>query len=340
MQNELTVTKYRGRHIQRRQRLCVGCGDRVRASVTGRAQLEPPGKRQSPQRSMTIITAPSSWALTAAKTSLYPPKWVVTLPVAAQSKHVCYCAGCKIDVHLRRYAARTTTAAGATGGYAMERILVVDGDAAARASLQALLEHAGYEVIPAASGLTGLTLALSEPFDLIVLELTLPDISGDEVLCVLMSARPPSTVLLLSAESEVGRRAQVLDDGAADVVTKPYADAELLARIRLRLRERRPPVWGASRVLELADWQLDPLRETLLAHGQRIPLTHREYILLKFLLARRGEVCSRRQILEEVWNTDFDPGTNIVDVLVGRLRAKLGGHHIQTVRHVGYRLVA
>jgi two-component system, OmpR family, response regulator len=147
-------------------------------------------------------------------------------------------------------------------------------------------------------------------------------------------------VLILSSVPEVGRRVGVLNGGAADFVAKPFVNAELLARVRLRTRERSNHNGSVAYLPIDADARLDLHRRELVVNDQRIPLSQREFTLLTHLLERKGEVCSRQELLADVWGIGFDPGTNVVDVYVGRLRAKLVGDIIETVRNVGYRLCA
>jgi two-component system OmpR family response regulator len=222
----------------------------------------------------------------------------------------------------------------------MAHILVVEDEPSLRMLLTRMFRDVGYEVTAAATGAAGLQAALGMQHDLIVLDLVLPDLSGEEVLRVLLAARPEARVLILSSVEEVGRRVAVLDCGAADFVAKPFANGELLARVRLRIRDQVPgsltPVCA-----EVGDGaHLDLQRRDLVINGQRVQLSHREFTLMAHLLHHRGEVCSRQELLADVWGIAFDPGTNVVDVYVGRLRAKLASDTIETVRNVGYRLIA
>ncbi|MCU1658914.1 MAG: hypothetical protein JWO57_3570 [Pseudonocardiales bacterium] len=222
----------------------------------------------------------------------------------------------------------------------MAHILLVEDEPNLRALLGRLLGETGYRVTTASTGSQGLRAALSEEYDLVVLDLMLPDIPGEEVLHVLLAARPDAKVLILSSVPEVGRRVGVLDGGAADFVAKPFVNAELLARIRLRIRDDGS---GRSNAPYLAiddGARVDVQRRELMINSQRVPLPQREFALLTYLLNRKGEACSREELLADVWGIGFDPGTNVVDVYVGRLRAKLAPDTIETVRNVGYRLVA
>jgi len=215
--------------------------------------------------------------------------------------------------------------------------LVIEDEPNLRLLLGRLLGEAGLGVVECETGMTGLATALAEEFDLIVLDLTLPDVAGEHVLHVLMSAKPWARVLVLSSVTEVGRRVAAFEGGALDFVAKPFSNAELLTRIRIRMSEERGPVHPNVKTSGI---HLDPDRRALIADGKRIGLSQREFVLLTHLLDRKGEVCSRPELLSAVWDMTFDPGTNVVDVYVRRLRAKLGENAIETIRNVGYRLVA
>ena len=223
----------------------------------------------------------------------------------------------------------------------MPRILVIEDEPNLRLLLNRLLGGAGFDLVECETGMTGLTAALTEDFDLVVLDLTLPDVAGEHVLHVLMSSKPTARVLVLSSVTEVGRRVAVLDGGALDFVAKPFSNTELLARIRIRMRKECSPVGVSStKSMKAAGIQLDLSRRAVIAAGKRIALSQREFVLLSYLLDRKGEVCTRPELLDGVWDMAFDPGTNVVDVYVRRLRAKLGERNIETIRNVGYRLVA
>ena len=222
----------------------------------------------------------------------------------------------------------------------MAHILVIEDEPRLRALLERLFESAGYRVTSASSGSQGLQAALNDEHDLIVLDLVLPDLSGEEVLRVLIASRPDARVLILSSAPEIGRRVGVLDGGATDFVAKPFVNAELLARIRLRIRNEGTRSSNSPYLPIDADGRLDVNRRELLINDRRIPLSQREFTLLTHLVHRKGEACTREELLADVWGIGFDPGTNVVDVYVGRLRAKLAPDTIETVRNVGYRLVA
>jgi two-component system, OmpR family, response regulator len=222
----------------------------------------------------------------------------------------------------------------------MAHILVIEDEPRLRVLLGRLLGDAGYRVTAAPNGTRGLHAALSDGYDLILLDLMLPDVPGELVLETVLAARPDVKVLILSSVAEVGRRVAVLERGAADFVPKPFVNAELLARVRLRINHENPRENAAASVAIGVSTRLDVRRRELVVNDTRIQLSQREFTLLTHLLDRRGEVCTRQELLADVWGIGFDPGTNVVDVYVGRLRAKLATDAIETVRNVGYRLAA
>ncbi|MEO6703360.1 MAG: response regulator transcription factor [Jatrophihabitantaceae bacterium] len=223
----------------------------------------------------------------------------------------------------------------------MASVLVIEDEPNLRTLLTRLLADAGYTVTAAATGASGLQAALSQRHDLIVLDLILPDFTGEEVLHILRASRPDERVLVLSSAPEIGRRVDVLERGAVDFLPKPFATAELLARVKARIRndDNTPPQRRERRPIGTG-MELDLQRRELIVDGNRSELSQREFVLLAHLLHRRGEVCTRQELLAGVWGIAFDTHTNVVDVYVRRLRAKLAADSIETVRNVGYRFVA
>lgn len=218
----------------------------------------------------------------------------------------------------------------------MSRILIIDDERRLVDSLTRALRARGLEADGAYDGERGLELALGGTYALVVLDLRLPKLNGVEVLRATMKSRPEQPVLVLSALEGVAAKVRCLEAGAADYLTKPFSVAELLARVQARLREPfHPRAQGHLRVGELT---LDPVRRTADAGSGDVALSTREFLLLRHLMRRPGEVCTRDELLADVWGCAFDPGTNVVNVYVGRLRAKLGGTLIETVRNVGYAL--
>jgi DNA-binding response OmpR family regulator len=218
---------------------------------------------------------------------------------------------------------------------------VIEDEPNLRLLLGRMLSDAGYSVSTAENGADGLQAALSRRHDLIILDLMLPDITGEEVLHILRASRPRERVLVLSSAPEIGRRVDVLNNGAVDFLGKPFASAELLARVRARTRsdENSSETHAQLRGIGIG-MELDLQRRELLVDGTRTELSQREFVLLAHLLHRKGEVCSRQELLAGVWGIAFDTRTNVVDVYVRRLRAKLAADSIETVRNVGYRFVA
>ena len=220
------------------------------------------------------------------------------------------------------------------------RILVIEDEARIRSFLARGLEAEGYSVEGAPDGNAGLALALGPSWDLVVLDLLLPGRSGLEVLRELHRERPALPVLVLSARSDLPTKLRGFELGAADYLPKPFSLAELIARIRVQLRkpasvDESGTLVGAGRLT------LDLARRQARLDGNVCDLADREFRLLHHLLLHAGEVVSRERLLADVWGYGFNPGSNVVDVSVRRLRKKLGPDApIQTVRNAGYRLVA
>jgi|SRR5215475_1699224 len=227
----------------------------------------------------------------------------------------------------------------------MSRILVVDDEERICRFLGRGLRSAGYEVDSATDGLAALRAVREHEYALVVLDLMLPGLHGSEVLRRMLAERPDRRVLVLSAVTGIEARVGCLEDGAVDFMSKPFALAELLARVRSRLRAPHAPdggngtgqaAMGHGEEIAAGDVRLDTRRRSLEVHGDRRPLSHREYALLLHLMQRKGIVCTREELLSDVWGYTFDPGSNVVDVYIRRLRAKLDPDQIETVRNVGY----
>ena len=218
------------------------------------------------------------------------------------------------------------------------RILVVEDEARILSFLARGLEAEGYTVERASDGATALRRAADGSFDLVVLDLLLPGIDGLTVLRELAQASPELPVLILSARSDLRTKLRGFELGASDYVAKPFALDELLARVRVQLRRRAgeaPP-----RTLQVGRLVLDVARRQARLGETAVDLSEREFRLLHHLATNAGEVVSRERLLAEVWGYHFDPGSNVVDVCVRRLRKKLGVTAIRTVRHAGYCLDA
>jgi DNA-binding response OmpR family regulator len=227
----------------------------------------------------------------------------------------------------------------------MPRVLVVDDEDRICRFLGRALRSAGYEVDYATTGPAALAASVQHEYALVVLDLMLPGLHGSEVLRRMLADRPDAKVLVLSAITGVETRVGCLEAGAVDYLAKPFAIAEFLARVRSRLREsgsddRDRTVHRAGRLtadeVEAGGIRLDTRRRSLDVRGSRRPLSQREYALLLHLMQHEGTVCTREELLSDVWGYTFDPGSNIVDVYIGRLRAKLDADSIETVRNVGY----
>jgi heavy metal response regulator len=221
------------------------------------------------------------------------------------------------------------------------RILLVEDDRKVASFIRRGLEEEGYAVDLASDGETGLAMALDRLHDVIVLDVMLPGKPGFQVVRELRQAKVATPVLLLTARDAVEDKVQGLDAGADDYLTKPFAFAELLARVRALLRrgkEARAPV------LQVADLTLDPATRTVKRAGEAISMTNREFALLEYFLRNPGRVLTRTMIAEHVWDYSFDTATNVIDVYVNYLRKKIDAGRerklLHTVRGVGYVLKA
>ena len=221
----------------------------------------------------------------------------------------------------------------------MGKILVVDDEPGIIRFVRRALEAEGHTVLTAHDGATALTLSSEHDPDLIILDLLMPGLSGLGVLAALLTERPDTRVLVLSAVGDVQMRVRCLELGAADYLTKPFAIAELLARVSKRLREPTTEDAASSgRVLAFGDMRLDLRARRLEFGADSIELSQREAAVLQHLIRRGGEVCTRTELLSEVWGYAYDPGSNVVDVTIARLRSKISALRIDTVRNVGYAL--
>jgi len=220
----------------------------------------------------------------------------------------------------------------------MTRMLVVDDEQRICRFVARALEGCGFSVDTAADGVDALRAIEANDYAVIVLDLLLPRMDGYEVLRRVVEADPTQRVLVLSAVGDVESRVRCLRIGAVDYLAKPFAIAELVERVKRRTDEHFGPT--ASRWLDAGGVRLDLQRRQLRFGDRVISLSQREFILLSHLMRHAGEVCPRDQLLAEVWGYSFDPGSNVVDVCVGRLRSKLEKELIETIRHVGYCFVA
>jgi DNA-binding response OmpR family regulator len=218
----------------------------------------------------------------------------------------------------------------------MTRLLIIEDEPKLASFVTRALQSAGYGVDVADDGRSGLTMALTGAYAVVVLDLTLPSLSGEAVLKELLAERPDQQVLILSARSDVSDRVRFLELGAADYVTKPFVLSELIARVGARVRD----VGAALERSERAGIRVDTDDRSVDAGNGPVRLTDREYRLVRHLKERSGKPVSRQELLADVWGMWFDPGTNVVEVTIGRIRQKLGPDVIETVRGVGYRIPA
>jgi DNA-binding response OmpR family regulator len=218
----------------------------------------------------------------------------------------------------------------------VRRVLFIDDEPGVRRLVRELLVQDGLEVTTADDGLQGLRLATSQEWDLVLLDLMLPDLPGTSVLSALLEARPAQRVMVLSAVGDTESRVHCLEHGAVDFVAKPFSVRELRARVRSRLAEVETHVGSTN--IRRGDLVLDVARRRLVVGNRTVDLSPREFHLLAHLMRCEGAVCTRAELLNEVWGMTFDPGTNVVDVTVRRLRSKVRADVIETVRNVGYAL--
>lgn len=220
------------------------------------------------------------------------------------------------------------------------KLLVVEDETKTADYLRQGLIEAGFVVDLARTGLDGHHLAMSEPYDLIILDVMLPDVDGWRILQSLRDAEKNVPVMFLTARDSVADRVKGLELGADDYLVKPFAFSELLARVRTLLRRGSAPA-QAERI-QVANLVLDMPRRRATRSGQRINLTAKEFALLELLVRRQGEVLPRSLISSQVWDMNFDSDTNVIDVAIRRLRAKIDDDFepklIQTVRGMGYTL--
>jgi DNA-binding response OmpR family regulator len=217
----------------------------------------------------------------------------------------------------------------------MNRILIVEDEPRLASFLEKGLRANGFTTTTVHDGYEATVLARDADFDLVVLDLGLPGKDGLSVLRDLRAAGNRLPVVILSARDDTDVKVTGLERGADDYVTKPFRFEELLARVRVRLRQDGTP---ERTVLEAGDVVLDLRTRRASVEGSVVELSAREFTMLEVFLRHPGQVLSREQLLSHVWGYDHDPGSNVVDVYVGYLRRKLGKQRIQTVRGMGYAL--
>jgi DNA-binding response OmpR family regulator len=220
--------------------------------------------------------------------------------------------------------------------------MVVDDHGRVREALGRLLAAEGHHVVEAADGAEALRKLASMTVHLVLLDLVMPETNGMQLLSALRDLGRSVPVIVLSAVDDVAARVQALDLGAVDYVAKPFNTAELLARVRrhLAISGARTPAAATpastTRYLTVGGVDLDLDRRRARVGQGWVGLTDRECRLLAHLMRRSGEVCSRQELLHDVWHLDLDPGTNVIEVCIRRLRSKLPGIAVETVRSVGY----
>jgi two-component system, OmpR family, copper resistance phosphate regulon response regulator CusR len=218
------------------------------------------------------------------------------------------------------------------------KLLIVEDELKTGDYLQQGLTEAGFVVDLARDGEDGLHLALTNAYDLAILDVMLPKMNGWQVIKGIRQADKEFPVLFLTAKDDVEHRVKGLELGADDYLIKPFAFSELLARVRTLLR--RGTKGKEAEVLRAADLEMDLLRRRVTRAGQRIDLTSKEFSLLELLLRKQGEVLSRSLIASQVWDMNFDSDTNVIEVAIRRLRAKVDDEFelrlIRTVRGMGY----
>lgn len=219
------------------------------------------------------------------------------------------------------------------------RLLLVEDELDIQSFLSRSLEEAGYEVQVASDGRTAEKLVSGISFDALIVDLGLPDQDGITLILRLRQCGMRAPVLILSARRSVDDRVRGLEQGGDDYLTKPFALAELLARLRNLLKRNSSPASEVTR-LRVRDLELDLLRREATRSGRVLPLTQQEFVLLEFLCRNMGRVVTRSMILEQVWGMRIQPDTNVVDVHIYRLRGKVDGEGqeplIRTMRGVGY----
>ena len=223
------------------------------------------------------------------------------------------------------------------------RILVVEDEPLIASFIEKGLSSEGHAIEVALDGPSGVGVFLAAPADLVILDVMLPGFDGFEVLAQIRRVDPLVPVIMLTARGDIEDRVRGLDLGATDYVVKPFAFSELAARVRSHLRTvDRASAASRSDEVVVGGLHLDLRRREVLKDGDAIQLSAREFALLEYLMRHPGQVLSRQQILDGVWGVSHDPRSNVVDVYIRYLRAKIGDEdaaRIETVRGMGYRLV-
>jgi len=221
------------------------------------------------------------------------------------------------------------------------RLLVVEDDVSNASFLEKAFRESGHNVVLADTGTDALALALDEKFDVIVLDRMLPKIDGLSILRTLRAEKIQTPIILLSALAQLDHRVEGLKAGADDYLVKPFGFSELLLRVEM-VAQRREELGDKNAALTVEDLELDLLSRTASRGGAHIDLLPKEYSILEYLMRNKTRVVTRTMLLEHVWEYQFDPQTNVVDVHISRLRKKIDDGHeralIQTVRGAGYKI--
>ncbi|MEO0457538.1 MAG: response regulator transcription factor [Cyanobacteria bacterium P01_A01_bin.114] len=222
----------------------------------------------------------------------------------------------------------------------MYRILIAEDESRIASFLEKGLKAQGFTTAIAPNAYEAILQALGDDYDLLILDLGLPDKDGLQVVEELRGQGATLPIIILTARDDISDKVAGLEGGADDYVTKPFRFEELLARVKLRLRQTHGTKAFGKEVLRVAGVELDLRTRRVRVSNQVIDLPAREFTLAETFFRHPGQVLSREQLLDRVWGYDYNPGSNIVDVYVGYLRKKLGSDLIETVRGMGYRLRA
>jgi DNA-binding response OmpR family regulator len=220
----------------------------------------------------------------------------------------------------------------------MNRILIAEDNPRISAFLETGLQAHGFVSTIVSTGTETARIANSQDFDLLILDLGLPDLDGLDVLATIRGQGETLPIIVLTARDGLDDTVAGLNGGADDYITKPFRFEELLARVRVQLRNRQVPRTKEETILTIGTVTLNLLTRQAWVNDRAIDLSAREFLLAEVFLRHPGQVLTREQLLDRIWGYDYDPGTNIVNVYVGHLRKKLGEDCIETVRGMGYRL--